>query len=129
MVVRTATGCVRADPVRLRYVIGALLDNALKWSPADSPIEVDVAPTNDDVTVRVTDHGAGIPADRQSRIFECFFRAHAGTTGDVGGMGIGLHLSRRFLEQMEGSIGFTSTEGRGSAFFFTLPRVQPRATS
>jgi signal transduction histidine kinase len=71
--------------------------------------------------VWVRDHGLGIPADRRARIFERYYRAHAGTPHDYGGLGVGLDLSREIVARHGGRIWFESEEGHGSTFSFSLP--------
>ena len=66
----------------------------------------------------------GIPADRQAGIFERFYRAHAGTPHDYGGLGVGLYLSREIARRHGGELRFESEEGRGSRFQLTLPLAE-----
>lgn len=139
----------RGDAARLRQVLSSLLDNAVKYSPEGGDIEVtvgvaprSVAPpvmmmttTGDqpcapesprdgppcEAVVSVRDRGVGIPADKQGRIFERFFRAHTDTPHDYGGMGVGLFLARDMIARQGGRIWFESEEDRGSTFHFTVP--------
>jgi signal transduction histidine kinase len=69
----------------------------------------------------VRDHGVGIPPERQGRVFERFYRAHAGTSHDYGGLGIGLAMSREIVARHGGRIWFESAPGAGSTFSFALP--------
>ena len=75
----------------------------------------------DQAEVSVTDHGLGIPLDRQERIFERYYRAHAGTPEDYGGLGLSLDMSREIVTRHGGRIWFESTPGQGSTFHFALP--------
>lgn len=114
------------DRARIEQVIRRLLDNAVRFSPDGGDIDVEVVVEPRHAIVSVRDHGIGIPADKQPRIFEVFFRAHAGTPHDLGGLGIGLYLARKIVELHDGEIWFHSEEGRGSTFAFKLPRdVRP----
>src|SRR5262245_31993766 len=81
---------VIADRSRLEQAVRRLVDNAIRYSPSGGDVDIDVVPTDTSVVISVRDRGIGIPADQQNRIFELFFRAHAGTSHDVGGLGIGL---------------------------------------
>jgi two-component system, OmpR family, sensor histidine kinase VicK len=129
---------VRADPERLRQVLSSLLDNAVKYSPEGGEIVVTVsvadrAPPSRparggeeggegrEVVVSVRDRGVGIPAHKQDRIFERFFRAHTDTAYDYGGMGTGLFLAKDMIARHGGRIWFESEENRGSTFHFTVP--------
>ena len=76
--------------------------------------------------VTIEDHGIGIPAKRQSRIFERFYRAHSGTDQDYGGLGVGLYISRYLVQQLGGRMWFLSAEG-GSRFMFSLPLAEEEA--
>ncbi len=118
---------VFADQDRIKQVLVNLLSNAVRFSPALSPIEVSVLCQGRQVVVAVEDHGLGIPADKQARIFERFYQAH-GQTHDWyrAGMGIGLYLSREIVRRNSGRIWFVSEEGKGSTFYFALPVAEAR---
>jgi signal transduction histidine kinase len=114
---------VSADLQRLEQAVRRLVDNAIRYSPPGD-VEIDVAPSDKDVVISVRDRGIGIPADQKSHIFELFFRAHAGTPHDVGGLGVGLFLAREITIRHGGTIWFESEEGRGSTFYMRLPRLE-----
>ena len=114
---------VCADLLRLEQAVRRLVDNAIRYSPPGD-VEINLAPSDKDVVISVRDQGIGIPADQKSRIFELFFRAHAGTPHDVGGLGIGLFLAREITIRHGGAIWFESEEGRGSTFYMRLPRAE-----
>lgn len=108
------------DPLRLEQVIANLLDNAIKFSPDESPVEVDVGADNDRwAVVSVRDHGIGIPAENRSHIFDRFFQAHP--FAHYGGMGIGLSVCREITEMHGGSIEVEQPEDGGSRFVVRLP--------
>jgi two-component system, OmpR family, phosphate regulon sensor histidine kinase PhoR len=113
---------VLADRDRVTRVLKNLLDNAVRFSPSGGPVAVSVANRPGEVEVAVRDHGLGIPADRQERVFERYYRAHAGTPHDYGGLGLGLDLSREIVARHGGRMWFESAAGQGSTFHFTLPR-------
>ncbi|MCL5961731.1 MAG: ATP-binding protein [Chloroflexi bacterium] len=116
-----ASAIIEADRNRLEQVLINLLDNAIRYSPEGGDIETRVMISEDEAIVAVRDRGVGIPKERQERIFEQFYRAHAGTPYDFGGMGVGLYISRQVVERHNGRIRFESEEGKGSTFYFSLP--------
>jgi signal transduction histidine kinase len=111
---------VRGDPERLTQVLGNLISNAIKYSPAGGEVELAGEGSGDVVRVRVRDHGIGIPADQQPRIFTKFFRGDAPTRG-ISGTGLGLALAREIIEAHGGRIGFNSAANQGSTFWIELP--------
>lgn len=113
---------VRGDGLRIGQVLERLLDNARRFSPDGTDVEIALVAREADGLVTVADHGIGIPRDQQERVFERFYRAHAGTAHDVGGMGVGLYISRQLVRQMGGDLQFVSEEGKGSRFSATFPR-------
>jgi len=115
---------VSADRARLEQAVRRLVDNAIRYSRPGGDVEIAVTPSDNYVVISVRDRGIGIPADQQNRIFELFFRAHAGTPDDVGGLGIGLFLAREITIRHGGAMWFESEEGRGSTFYMRLPRVE-----
>jgi PAS domain S-box-containing protein len=121
-IVRAVDGVrVWADPDRLLQVMANLLSNSAKFSPRGGVVEVEVVARGGEVRVAVTDHGRGIPADFQARIFEKFAQADSSSTRQKGGTGLGLSISRAIVERHRGRISFTS-EARGrTCFFFDLP--------
>jgi two-component system, OmpR family, sensor histidine kinase VicK len=112
---------VLGDEPRLRRALHALVDNAVKYSPPSSTVEISVVRNNGTARVVVRDHGYGIAEDKQARIFEKYFRAHAGTERDPGGLGVGLFVAREILRQHHGTIWFESSEKSGTTFFAELP--------
>jgi PAS domain S-box-containing protein len=115
---------VLADERALESSFFHLLDNALKYAPA-SEVRVQAQPEAAGVTVSVTDHGPGIPAEERERVFEVFHRLDARDSRDVYGHGLGLHLTRRLLEAMGGWIRAEPAEGGGTRMVFWLPQADP----
>ncbi len=121
-IVRAVEGVrVWADPDRLLQVMANLLSNGAKFSPRGGVVEVAVEARQGEVRVAVTDHGRGIPADFQARIFEKFAQADSSSTRQKGGTGLGLSISRAIVERHRGRIDFTSEPGVETCFFFDLP--------
>jgi signal transduction histidine kinase len=104
-------------------VVVNLLSNAVKFSPPGSVVDVTAEARGDDVEVRVIDHGRGVPASAREVIFERFRQADASDSKAKGGAGLGLAISKAIVEQHGGTIGVDSEEGRGSTFWFRVPRV------
>jgi two-component system sensor histidine kinase KdpD len=100
-------------------VLVCLLDNALKYSPPDSPIDVAAAVAGPEVSVAVADRGVGFPAGDERRIFDKFYRVER--PGRVGGTGLGLAIARGIVEALGGEIRAEQRAGGGSVFRFTLP--------
>jgi signal transduction histidine kinase len=112
---------VLADRERALEVLTNLLDNALRYAPAESTITVVVGPVGHAVRLCVRDQGPGIlPADRQ-RIFERFYTADRARSGGVG-TGLGLSIARHIVSRLGGEI-WVADETPGATLCFTLPRV------
>ena len=127
VVLPSTAASVLGDRERIGQVIGSLLENALHFSPHGGDVEAALASEAGEVIVSVRDHGLGIPPERQARIFERFYRAHAGTPLDYGGLGVSLGMSRDVVTRHGGRIWFESAPGKGSTFFFSLPLDEGRA--
>ncbi len=113
---------VPGDSARLRQVIDNLISNAVKYSPNGGQILITGAFTPDEVRVSIQDEGVGIPQSEWSRIFERFYRIEDALSRKTQGTGLGLYLSRAVIEAHGGQIGVHSAPGKGSTFYFTLPR-------
>ena len=113
---------VRADRVRLRQVLMNLLSNAIKYNVDAGHVHVGAADgSRGHVRVAVRDTGLGIPPQRQDELFQPFHRLGA-EHGPIEGTGIGLFIVRQLIERMHGRVGVDSQPGRGSTFWFELPR-------
>ncbi len=112
---------VNADPARTAQVLRILIDNALKYTPANSKIEVKIAYGKDHVTVSVTDTGVGISAENLPMVFNRFYRTDRSRSRSTGGSGLGLSIAKQLIEAQGGTISAESAIGKGSAFSFTLP--------
>jgi signal transduction histidine kinase len=113
---------VRADATRLAQVIGNLLANAAKYTPAGGSIGLGVRRHGDRVRIEVADSGIGIPREALARIFDMFTQVGRHPEQESGGLGIGLHLVRQMTELHGGTVGADSRgPGRGSTFVVDLP--------
>lgn len=101
-----------------------LLANAAKYGGADKPIEVSVDADAQTASIAVRDHGPGIPAHEQARIFREFYRAPEAYRSGVEGTGLGLALVKRHIEALGGSVGVESTVGDGATFTIRFPKVE-----
>jgi two-component system sensor histidine kinase KdpD len=107
------------DSILLEQVFVNLLENAIKYTPADSPIEIAATLENDRVLVKVLDRGPGILPGTEEHIFDKFYRAHS--SGDSGGVGLGLTVCRGIIEAHGGRIWAQNRPDGGAEFCFTLP--------
>lgn len=128
LVRRVATGLPRVlcDSTRAAQVVGNLLSNASKYSPADAEIVLEVAPAHEEgfLRVTVTDQGMGIPEEERPHIFDPFYRAPHAVQSGISGVGLGLYIARALVELHGGRLWFESTAGKGSAFHATFPTVE-----
>jgi PAS domain S-box-containing protein len=111
-----------ADRDRLGQVFTNLLSNAIKYSPDAEIIEMILSATEDAVTIRVCDHGLGIPQEQQEKIFERFYRAEGIKQSMISGLGMGLYMVAEIIKHYGGTITVESAEGYGSTFTVTLPQ-------
>jgi signal transduction histidine kinase len=109
-----------ADPLRIEQVLTNLVDNAVKYSPTGTDIEVSLSASPTAIELVVRDHGFGVPPEHQERIFDRFFQAHAG--GQTSGMGLGLYICREIVERHGGTIHAESPPDGGSRMVVSLPR-------
>lgn len=113
------------DAMKVRQVFRNLLDNAVKYTDPGTTVSVGRRGQRDGQDVFfVEDEGWGIPVGQQHRIFERFFRAENVHARAIPGTGLGLYIARAHVEAHGGTLWFTSTEGKGTTFFFTLPQEQ-----
>ena len=108
------------DAVRIMQVLANLLDNALKYSPEETPVEVRLERDGEHVVLSVTDHGRGIPDDKQDEIFTKFRRLENPNTMETGGPGLGLFIVDQLVRAMGGTVTVTSRPGQGSTFSVRL---------
>jgi len=110
---------VALDRRLVKLAIKQLVDNSLKYSPHDTPVTVQVLRADDGVTLEVTNHGAAIPLEEQSRIFERFYRSPS-VERQIPGSGLGLSIAHRIARAHHGDLTLTSTPGE-TTFRMTLP--------
>ncbi|HHY48963.1 MAG TPA: histidine kinase, partial [Alphaproteobacteria bacterium] len=115
-----------ADPVLLQRVIVNLLANAVRHAPAGSRVRIATSEFAGKVEVRIIDHGPGIPPDRRDDVFVPFQRL--GDTDNTTGLGLGLALSKGFVEGMGGTLTPEDTPGGGLTMVITLPAANAPQT-
>ena len=118
---------IDADERKFKQILLNLLSNAVKFTPEGGRITVAAHTVNDAVEVSVTDTGIGIAADDCEAVFEEFRQVGQDAERKAQGSGLGLALTRKFIELHGGRISLTSIVGKGSTFSFTLPIRQPEA--
>ena len=116
-----ADAAVTGDADRLVQVLTNLISNAVKYSPRGAAVEVEIAPGEGVVSLRVRDHGPGLPEEFTGRIFGRFQQAGGADSRRSGGTGLGLNIARTIVELHGGRIGFEPADGGGTVFWFTLP--------
>ncbi|HMB96511.1 MAG TPA: ATP-binding protein, partial [Tepidisphaeraceae bacterium] len=112
---------VKVDDVAIEQVLTNLIDNALQYTPLESPIEIAARVSGEQVIVEISDRGPGLPLGAEHRIFEKFFRAGMSGNQPNRGAGLGLAICRGIVNAHGGSISASNREGGGAVFQFTLP--------
>ena len=115
---------VVADRKLLARVVGNLVSNAVKYTPAEGRVHVHAFAENGHAVIEVSDTGIGIPAAEQQRLFERFFRSSTALERDIPGTGLGLAISRDIISLHGGRLVCRSVEGEGSTFRVELPRSE-----
>jgi PAS domain S-box-containing protein len=120
---------VKADNTYLKQVLLNLISNAVKYNKKDGKVIIDCFPKNKDTTIiKVSDTGIGIPKDKHKNVFVPFERLGTEATG-IEGTGIGLAISKRLIELMEGHVYFESALGEGTSFFVELQVAEAKQVS
>lgn len=111
-----------ADKNKIQLVITNLIENAIKYAPSGTPIQVRISSDRNEVKFEIIDQGPGIADHDALRIFDRFYRVQNADTKQIAGFGIGLYVCKEIIELHQGNIGVESTLGKGSRFWFTLPK-------
>lgn len=112
---------VLLDAQRLQQILANFISNAVKFSPPQGQVEIQVLRMDDHVKIAVVDHGPGVSDEFRARIFQKFSQADSSDSRQRGGTGLGLAISKAFVERMQGTIGFDSELGKGATFFAIFP--------
>ena len=116
------------DRPRIEQVLDNLVENAVKYGPADGTPEIQVEAGDVNARISVVDHGVGIPEGERERVFERFYRASNAQDVTDTGLGLGLYICRRIVDEHDGRIRHTETPGGGSTFVIELP-LDPSAAA
>jgi signal transduction histidine kinase len=114
---------VVSDPEIVKQVLRHVIENALKFSPPDTPVTVRVKPTGDGIEIRVRDHGPGISPDYLSRAFDPFTQADSSTTREHEGLGIGLFVTRQLIHALGGRVELTRHAKAGTVAVLHFPEL------
>lgn len=123
-----------SDIHKIKQVISNLINNALKFTPENKSVSLNVSLLNDDLEYQeivfcVEDEGIGIPKEKQKKIFEAFSQADESTSRKYGGTGLGLNISSSIIDLLGGTLEVQSSENTGSKFFFTLKLKKCKSAS
>ncbi len=118
---------VLGDPDALGRVVGNLMSNAVIHTPAGTQVELHAYRDGGEAVLEVRDHGAGLPAGTEERVFERFWRADGGRTRGRGGSGLGLSIVKEIVRSHHGNVRAVSSPGGGATFIVRLPARRPRA--
>ncbi|GHO78415.1 hypothetical protein KSD_61860 [Ktedonobacter sp. SOSP1-85] len=123
IVVRGETLCsLEGDKDRLGQVFINLISNAIKYSPGAETVEMDLSVSPETTTIRVRDHGLGIPREQRGKIFDRFYRVTGPRQRAIPGLGMGLYIVAEIIKHHGGTITVDSEVGKGSTFTVTLPK-------
>ncbi|MEJ2880511.1 ATP-binding protein [Pedobacter sp. GR22-6] len=112
---------IEADEARIDQVVVNFVNNAAKYAPGSKEIYLIIEDLENEVKISVRDSGPGVPADKMAHLFERYYRADY-SGAQYSGLGLGLYISSEIIKRHGGQIGVESELGRGSTFWFTLPK-------
>lgn len=107
---------IEGDELLIQIALSNLIDNALKYAPKESPVYVDLMEDNDNIQVKVSDEGPGVPDEEKQKIFEKFYRSGNENTRKAKGTGLGLYLTRKIITDHNGDIFVMDNTPHGSIF-------------
>lgn len=112
---------VIADKTKLEIILTNFISNGIKYNRPQGKVMISHHSAGEFVQITVRDTGLGIPADQQARMFQKFFRVEGSDRAGIPGTGLGMYITKQFIEGMGGKLWFESEAGKGTAFYFTLP--------
>jgi len=117
---------IAGNALLLRHALLNVVHNAIRYSPEEASIQVELAVHGEKALVDVSDDGPGIPVDQQQKVFDRFFRVDGARSRDTGGQGLGLAIAKSVVEKHRGVISIRSRSPRGTTFHIELPLARPR---
>lgn len=115
---------VIADKTKLEIILTNFISNGIKYNRPQGQVRVSHQVRDGHVQITIQDTGLGIPADQQAKMFQKFFRVEGSDRLGIPGTGLGMYITKQFIEGMGGKLWFESEQGKGTAFHFTLPLAQ-----
>jgi signal transduction histidine kinase len=112
---------VKTEPIKIKQALGNIFTNAVVFTHEGGKINIELKVNGNQVEGFIQDNGVGIPAYQQNQIFKKFFRGSNAVDAETNGSGLGLYISKAFIEASGGKIWFKSQEKKGTTFFFSLP--------
>ncbi len=112
---------VTADQNKLQVILTNFISNGIKYNNSPGTVRITAKPEGDMLVVSVADTGLGIPKEQQANMFKKFFRVSGDDRSHIPGTGLGMYITKQFIEAMGGRLWFESGAGEGTTFFFTLP--------
>ncbi|MBI4049279.1 MAG: HAMP domain-containing histidine kinase [Candidatus Doudnabacteria bacterium] len=112
---------VRTEPNKIRQALGNLVSNAISYTPESGSVSIALSVQDGTILVSIKDTGVGIPKEEQKQVFTKFFRGTNILNFETNGTGLGLYITKAFVEASGGRIWFRSEENKGTTFYFTLP--------
>jgi signal transduction histidine kinase len=118
----TGSATIKTDPLILKEIVTNLVSNSIKYTPEKGKVGIQLKLRTNDILFTIIDTGWGIPKESQDQIFSKFFRADNIVKRETTGTGLGLYLVKGLVDSLGGKIWFKSDEGKGTIFYFSLPR-------
>jgi two-component system sensor histidine kinase VicK len=111
------------DPSRFAQVINNILDNALRYTPENGTVDMEIRQVTDKIQICIQDNGEGVTPEIAAHLFDRFYRADESRTRDDGGSGLGLAIAKSIIEMHHGKIWAESEKGKGLKMVIELPKM------
>ncbi len=121
----TTPVAVRADKTKLEIILTNFISNGIKYNRSNGTVTISHQLLDGYVQITVQDTGLGIPQDQQAKMFQKFFRVEGSDRTKIPGTGLGMYITKQFIEGMGGKLWFESEHGKGTTFNFTIPLATP----